>query len=62
MSINSHIQSLQLKHDRLEEKLHDAYVHHASVAEIKKEKLRIKDEIEGLLKHAQSADEYRQAA
>lgn len=65
MSVNSHIQSLQLKHQKLEEELHDAYLHHASVAEIKKEKLRIKDEIEGLLEHAQGADysdDYRKAA
>ncbi len=49
MSVQSHLSSLHQKHESLEEKINDAFTHHVSdteVAQLKKEKLRLKDEIE----------------
>ncbi|MCJ7994067.1 DUF465 domain-containing protein [Rhizobium cremeum] len=52
MTIQAHLESLEKKHGALEEKLHDALVspskndHH--IAELKRLKLRIKDEMERL--------------
>lgn len=50
MSIESHIEQLTQKHAVIEEKLHQAYIHHLPTANLKKEKLQIKDEI-ALLKN-----------
>lgn len=51
MSTNTRIKSLNKKHNQLEEKLHDAYVHHlptAKIKELKMKKLLIKDQIAAL--------------
>ncbi len=45
MTIESHINSLSKKHEQLKEKIHEAYIHHLPTANLKKEKLKIKDEI-----------------
>lgn len=45
MSIKTHLDALHIKHAELEKKLKDAYTHHQSTALIKKEKLKVKDEI-----------------
>lgn len=48
MSLDTRIESLNKKHEELEVKLHDAYVHHLSeekIRTLKMEKLKIKDEI-----------------
>ncbi len=48
MSIMSHLTALQTKHDAIDKSIEDAYSHHLSDAELlrmKKEKLRLKDEI-----------------
>lgn len=48
MTVNSHINSLEQKHAKLKDELHSAYTHHlssAEIAQLKKEKLKIKDEI-----------------
>jgi hypothetical protein len=45
MSIETHIKSLNNKHNQIKEKLHEAYIHHLPIAELKKEKLRLKDAI-----------------
>lgn len=53
MSIKTHLDALVDKHEKLEEKLHFAQVHHQPTDLIKKEKLKVKDEIlfyEGRLK------------
>lgn len=49
MSIGTHIESLKLKHQELESKIHDAYIHHQPTAELKKQKLLIKEQIEQYL-------------
>ena len=61
MTTQAHLDALKAKHKELEAKLADAVAHASStdqeLAEIKHEKLRIKDEIallEGKLKVAQS--------
>jgi hypothetical protein len=61
MTTEAHLEALRAKHKELETKLADAVAHASStdqeLAEIKHEKLRIKDEIallEGKLKIAQS--------
>jgi hypothetical protein len=52
MSIEAHLATLEKKHFALEEELHDAMTRPSSedvaIAEIKRRKLRIKDEIERL--------------
>ncbi|MEI9887293.1 MAG: DUF465 domain-containing protein [Rhizomicrobium sp.] len=52
MALQGHIQELSEKHKRLEERIHDEMAHpdwdEAAVAALKKEKLRIKDELERL--------------
>lgn len=45
MSTQSHLDALNEKHAQLEAELHEAYIHHGSIARIKKEKLAVKDEI-----------------
>jgi hypothetical protein len=45
MSIDTHIKTLSKKHEKIEEKLHEAYIHRLPTAELKKEKLKLKDEI-----------------
>ncbi len=45
MSTKSRIESLYQKHEELEKQIEDAYTHHLPVAALKKQKLRIKDEI-----------------
>ncbi len=52
MSMHEHVDSLRSKHARLEqlidEELHRPLPDHVTVSRLKKEKLRIKDEIERL--------------
>jgi len=51
MTIKSHIETLNKKHEKLDKKLHDAYTHYlpeAEIIELKKQKLKIKDEINSL--------------
>ena len=52
MTIQAHLESLQKKHGALEEKLHDALaspsVDDRQIAELKRLKLRLKDEMERL--------------
>lgn len=52
MTIEAHLATLERKHGALEDELHDAMtcpsVEDHAVAEIKRRKLRIKDEIERL--------------
>ncbi|HEY0105241.1 MAG TPA: DUF465 domain-containing protein [Rhizomicrobium sp.] len=52
MALQGHIQELSEKHKKLEERIHDEMAHpdwdEAQVAALKKEKLRIKDELERL--------------
>lgn len=52
MTIQAHLESLAKKHGALEERLHDALtspsVDDREIAEIKRSKLRIKDEMERL--------------
>lgn len=52
MTVQSHIQSLEQKHERLEDELRAAATHPGSsdqsIADIKRRKLRIKDEINRL--------------
>ncbi|MEJ0043898.1 MAG: DUF465 domain-containing protein [Rhizomicrobium sp.] len=52
MALQGHIQELSEKHKRLEERIHDEMAHpdwdQAAVVALKKEKLRIKDELERL--------------
>lgn len=52
MTIQAHLASLEKKHGALEEKLHDALTSPSAdtteIAEIKRLKLRIKDEMERL--------------
>ena len=50
MSIKTHLHALQTKHAVLEKELHEAYTHHLPVGYIKKEKLKVKDEITQLEK------------
>lgn len=50
MSLKTHIESLNKKHEELKEQIHQAYTHHLPVIELKKQKLKIKDEIESLTK------------
>ncbi len=49
MSVMAHLDVLQKKHDLLGKQIEQAYAHHASDMELhrlKKEKLRLKDEIQ----------------
>jgi hypothetical protein len=48
MSIKTHIESLNNKHKQIEEKLHEAVIHRLPTADLKKAKLKIKDEIQCL--------------
>ncbi|QLF68088.1 DUF465 domain-containing protein [Peteryoungia desertarenae] len=52
MTIQAHLESLEKKHGALEEKLHDALtspsVNDQHIAELKRLKLRLKDEMERL--------------
>ena len=52
MALQGHIQELSEKHKKLEERIHSEMAHpdwdEAQVAALKKEKLRIKDELERL--------------
>ena len=52
MALQGHIEELSEKHKRLEERIHNEMAHpdwdEAAVAALKKEKLRIKDELERL--------------
>ncbi len=56
MTIEAHLATLEKKHDDLEQKLHKTYLHPSSkdqeIVELKRKKLRIKDEIGRLGKHA----------
>ena len=58
MSIKTRIESLNDKHNQLEEKLHEAYVRHfptAELKELKMKKLLIKDQIEELAEQEEAA-------
>ncbi len=51
MSIETHIDTLNFKHGKLENTIDKAYVHHLpeeDISKLKKEKLMIKDEINNL--------------
>ena len=52
MALQGHIRELSEKHKKLEERIHDEMAHpdwdEVRVAALKKEKLRIKDELERL--------------
>ena len=52
MALQGHIDELSEKHKKLEERIHDEMAHpdwdEAAVAALKKENLRIKDELERL--------------
>ena len=52
MTIEAHIETLEKKHGVLEEQLHSAMLHpstdDAKIAELKRQKLRVKDQIERL--------------
>jgi hypothetical protein len=58
MSLQSHLAELQKKHQALEDQINDCLVHPATddlrVAELKRKKLQVKDEIERL-RHGESA-------
>lgn len=52
MTIEAHIETLEKKHGVLEQQLHSAMLHPSSadteIAELKRQKLRVKDQIERL--------------
>ncbi len=52
MSVEGHVEALKAKHEHLEAKIHEAENNNAiddlEIAEMKKEKLRIKDELHKL--------------
>ena len=48
MSVSAHITSLLIKEKQLERDIHEAYVHHLPLVELKKRRLVIKDEIQTL--------------
>ncbi|MDO6964963.1 YdcH family protein [Rhizobium alvei] len=52
MTIEAHISTLEKKHGALEQQLHNAMLHPSTgdtfIAELKRQKLRLKDEIERL--------------
>lgn len=52
MTIEAHIETLEKKHGVLEEQLHSAMLHPSThdneIAELKRQKLRVKDQIERL--------------
>lgn len=52
MTIEAHIETLEKKHGVLEEQLHSAMLHPSSgdaeIAELKRQKLKVKDQIERL--------------
>ncbi|MFM2356797.1 MAG: hypothetical protein RLZZ528_2533 [Pseudomonadota bacterium] len=55
MSMNSHLQELRKKHQHLSEAVEEAErspsVDHLAIADMKKQKLRIKEEIARLTQH-----------
>jgi hypothetical protein len=57
MSIEAHIETLEKKHGALEAELHSALLHPSTgdveIAELKRQKLKIKDEINRLRTHTQ---------
>lgn len=46
MSVITHIDYLKAKHHDIEKRIHDAYSHHLPVADLKKRRLHIRDQIE----------------
>lgn len=52
MTIEAHIETLEKKHGALEQQLHSAMLHpstgDAEIAELKRQKLKVKDQIERL--------------
>ena len=53
MKMDNHIQNLQQKHNNLQKALHTEYLHfqdNTKIRELKKQKLRLKDEIAWLHK------------
>ena len=58
MSLISHIETLNARHERLKEKVNQAQIHHfpeEQIASLKKEKLKIKDEIIALSREMEAA-------
>ena len=57
MTIEAHIETLEKKHVVLEEQLHSAMLHPSTadteIAELKRQKLRVKDQIERLRSQTQ---------
>lgn len=57
MTIEAHIETLEKKHGVLEEQLHSALLHPSTadteIAELKRQKLRVKDQIERLRSQTQ---------
>jgi hypothetical protein len=57
MTIEAHIETLEKKHGVLEEQLHSAMLHPSTadteIAELKRQKLRVKDQIERLRSQTQ---------
>ena len=57
MTIEAHIETLEKKHGVLEEQLHFAMLHPSTadteIAELKRQKLRVKDQIERLRSQTQ---------
>ena len=62
MSISQHLDALNTKHEELERQIHDAYTHHLPVAELKKQKLRVKEEIAFLLRRHPSNENQKPSA
>ncbi len=57
MSIKNHFDALKTRHTELEEELRKAITSHLPLEEIKKEKLKIKDEMSRLEKLLHKEDE-----
>ncbi|MCB1447141.1 MAG: DUF465 domain-containing protein [Rhizobiaceae bacterium] len=57
MTIEAHIETLEKKHGALEQALHSAMLHPSTndneIAELKRQKLRVKDQIERLRSQTQ---------
>lgn len=51
MSVLSHIDNLLVKQQHIETEIHNAYVHHLPITDLKKQRLRIKDQIQYFMTH-----------
>lgn len=58
MNISAHLEALHAKHSKLEASLHEAYIHHddTSIAKLKRDKLKIKDEIASFLRRLEHTE------